>query len=507
MPPSADLLRHKTPDVLAAVDLGSNSFHLIVARNVGGQLVVIDKLREMVRLGQGVDERGQLDKVAARRAIACLERFGQRLAELHAGQVRAVGTNALRQAHGKAGFLKRAREALGHPIEIVSGREEARLIYAGVAHTSRPEPGRRLVVDIGGGSTEMIIGEGTEPLELESLRLGCVSMSAAAFPEGRMTARRFAAARIIAQQELEPVQERYRALGWDSALGSAGTARAVFEALREIQPRTTAITPEGCEALIATLCRVGDIRKLSLASVSEERRAVLPGGLAVLVEVLRQLGIREMRVADGGLREGLLYDMVGRLTDEDARERTVRSMQLRYHVDRPHAGRVEETALELLSGIRTASDLEDPQAAQALRWAARLHEIGLDVAHSGYHRHGAYLLDNADMPGFAREEQHLLARLVGAHRRKLSVEGLEKLIPPWNERALWLIVVLRLAVVLHRGRNANELPSPRLQRRGRSLALGFSARWLRRHPLTQADLQQEAEHLEAQGLRLRVVTD
>ncbi len=479
---------------------------MVVARHVDGQLVIIDRLREMVRLAEGVDEDGRLDKVVAARALACLQRFGQRIADMHADGVRVVGTNALRRARRKQSFLERAREAIGHPIEIIAGREEARLIYSGVAHTLPLDAGRRLVIDIGGGSTELIIGQGFEPLELESLHLGCVTMSAGHFADGKLSARRFAQARVAAQQELEPIQMAYRARGWDTVAGSSGTVRAIFEALRELDPQCTAITLSGMEKLIELLIRAGSNRLIPLATVNEERRTVFAGGLVILTEVFAQLGIRQMRVADGAMREGLLFDMMGRYTAEDARERTVRSMQQRYHVDLAQATRVEETAVEFLEQVRDAWQLDDPLAELALRWAARLHEIGLDVAHSGYHRHGAYLLENADMPGFAHEEQLLLARLVGAHRRKLVLEGVDDLIPPWDQLAERLILLLRLAVLLHRNRSGASLPALTLTPRGRTLELRFRLRALRDHPLTSADLQQEVEYLKAQSMRLRIFT-
>lgn len=497
---------HRVPDVLAAVDLGSNSFHMVVARHVDGQLVIIDRLREMVRLAEGVDEEGRLDKVVAGRALACLQRFGQRLADMRADSVRVVGTNALRRARRKQAFLERAREAIGHPIEIIAGREEARLIYSGVTHTLPLDAGRRLVVDIGGGSTELIIGQGFEPLELESLHLGCVSMSSRFFGDGKLSEKRFVRARVAAQQELEPIQARYRALGWDSAAGSSGSVRAIHDALRELDPQCTTITLDGLGALIQLLVRAGNTRAIPLASVDDERRIVFAGGLVILTEVFATLGIRQMRAADGAMREGLLYDMMGRYTAEDARERTVRSMQQRYHVDVAQAARVEDTVTGFLAQVRKVWQLEDPLAELALRWAARLHEIGLDVAHSGYHRHGAYLLENADMPGFAHEEQLLLSRLVGAQRRKLYFEGLDDLIPPWDRLAISLILILRLAVLLHRDRSGTPLPQITLTPRGRTLELHFRLRTLRDHPLTAADLQQEVEYLEAQGLRLRIFT-
>jgi exopolyphosphatase/guanosine-5'-triphosphate,3'-diphosphate pyrophosphatase len=492
------------PEVIAAVDLGSNSFHMVVARYSHGQLVIVDRLREMVRLAAGVGEDGRFDKEVAARALACLERFGQRLRDMHARSVRVVGTNALRIARRKQAFLERAREALGFPIEIVSGMEEARLIYSGVAHNLPNEPGRRLVVDIGGGSTELIIGEGYEPLELESLQIGCVGLSQRFFGDGRLSAKRIERARLAARLELEPIQQAFVRRGWERAVGSSGSVRAIGESIRELDPTANAITPQGLRRLLARLEQASHLRELRLDAVTDERRPVFPGAVAILVEIIDALGIAQMRQAEGALRDGLLYDMVGRLTDEDARDRTVGSMQRRYHVDLEQGARVEATALHFLELVKDAWSLSDPLAELALKWAARLHEIGLDVAHSGYHRHGAYLLQNADMPGFAREEQLLLAQLVGAHRRKLSLVGLEELIPPWDRLAIYLIVLLRLAVLLHRGRGTAALPNIEFAARTRALELKFPARWLRDHPLTVEDLQLEVGYLRSWAFRLRV---
>jgi exopolyphosphatase / guanosine-5'-triphosphate,3'-diphosphate pyrophosphatase len=492
------------PDVLAAVDLGSNSFHLVVARYSHGQLVVIDRMREMVRLGGGVGPDGRIDKQVAARALACLERFGQRLRDMHARSVRVVGTNALRISRRKQAFLERARDALGHPIEIISGMEEARLIYAGVAHTLPSEPGRRMVIDIGGGSTEVVIGEGYEPLLLESLKLGCVSLSQRYFAEERLSPKRFERARLAARVEIEPMQTRFLQQGWESVVGSSGTVRAIGECLQERNPELTSITAEGLDKLVESMMSVSHCRELKLDSLTEERRPVFPGGVVILAELFAALGIEQLRMAEGALRDGLLHDMVGRLTDEDPRARTVSSMERRYHVDLAQAARVEATALDFLSQVAESWELDDPHAELALKWAARLHEIGLDVAHSGYHRHGAYLLENADMPGFAREEQLLLARLVGAHRRKLTLDGVEDLIPPWDRRALYLMLLLRLAVLLHRGRSATALPPIELAARGRTLEMRFPARWLKDNALSVEDLHQEIEYLRTHEVKLRV---
>lgn len=477
---------------------------MVVARYSHGQLIIIDRLREMVRLGAGVEENGRIDKEVAARALGCLQRFGQRLRDMHADSVRVVGTNAFRVAHRKQAFLERAREALGHPIEIISGMEEARLIYSGVAHTMPSEPGRRLVADIGGGSTELIIGDGLTPLQLESLQMGCVSLSERFFRDGKISAKRVERARLAARQELEPVQAAFRRRGWEHCAGSSGTVRAIGEAIRELDPQALTITAAGLQRALKYISDAGHTRELRLTAITDDRRPVFPGGTVILAEIFEVLGVQEMRIADGAMREGLLYDMLGRFKNEDARDRTVRAMQKRYHVDEAQAERVCSTVLDFLGQTRETWKLEGPTADFALRWAAQLHEIGLDVAHSGYHRHGAYLLENADMPGFPREEQRLLARLVGGHRRRLNLEGVEELLPPWDSKVLYLIVLLRLATLLHRGHSSAALPAIELNATPKSLEVQFPAKWLREHPLTSADLQQEFEYLRDAGFRLRV---
>ncbi len=477
---------------------------MVVARYSHGQLAILDRLREMVRLAEGLDEDGRLDKSVSTRALACLERFGQRLRDMKAESVRVVGTNTLRKAHRKQAFLERARGALGHPIEIISGIEEARLIYLGVANTMPNDPGKRLVIDIGGGSTELIIGEGFNPLKLESLYMGCVSMSLEHFRDGKISDKRLRRARMVARLELEPVQAAFRSQGWQHAVGSSGTIRVIAEILRRFEPSATTITPEGLERLIHESIEAGHVREIGLAEVTPERAPVFPGGLAILAELFEVLEIEHMRVAEGALREGLLYDMIGRLTDEDARARTVRAMEQRYHVDAEQAARVEATALDFLRQVAGAWGITDPLAELAIGWASRLHEIGLDVSHSQYQKHGAYLLEYADMPGFPREEQRLLACLVAGHRRKIALDVCQDLIPPWDNKAEMLILVLRLAVLMHRGRSSAQLPPIELLPRGRALTVEFPRGWLKDHALTIADLQQEVDYWKAIDYRLRV---
>ncbi len=494
--------RRAVPDVLAAVDLGSNSFHMVVARHSHGQLVILDRLREMVRLAAGLSDSDRLDDEASARALRCLERFGQRLRAMHADSVRVVGTNALRRAKRKRWFLERARAALGHPIEIISGLEEARLIYSGVAHTSPMSTDKRLVMDIGGGSTEIVIGEGFNPLLLESLSVGCVGLAASYFDDGKISEKRFERARTAVRLELEPVLESYRKLGWQQACGSSGTVRVIGDVLRRLYPDEPMITLGNLRKLADRVIAAGHVQELGLPDVDAERAPVFPSGLAILLEVAESLQIERMRIAEGAMREGLLYDLMGRFTDEDARVRSVRAMEKRYHVDSAQADRVEQTALALLEQVTDAWKLDEPLAEMALGWAARLHETGLDIAHSKYQRHSAYLLQNADMPGFPREEQLLLSVLVGAHRRQLSLESVEDLLPPWDRRCEFLIVILRLAVLLHRGRSPQPLPEARLRVKGRVVTLELPARWMKEHPLTLEDLEQEKHYLKDAGFRL-----
>jgi exopolyphosphatase / guanosine-5'-triphosphate,3'-diphosphate pyrophosphatase len=310
-------------------------------------------------------------------------------------------------------------------------------------------------------------------------------------------------ARTAAQLEFEPITARFRRSEWDSAFGASGTMRAVSDVLLARGAPNGDITRDGVEWMVEECLRAGSVGKLKLPGVTADRQEILPGGLAIMVEAFEMLDIESLRVADGALREGLLYDLLGRMTDEDARVRSVRAMEGRFHVDTAQADRVEASALGFLRQVREAWGLEEPLAELMLRWASRLHEIGLDIAHAHYHRHGAYLLEHADMPGFPREEQRLLSVLVGGHRRRLTIEPRESLVPPWHVKSEFMVVLLRLAVLLNRGRGPKSLPRIDLEARGRSLVVGFPKGWLAEHPLTAADLEQEVEYLRDAGFRLR----
>ncbi|MDE2343643.1 MAG: exopolyphosphatase [Betaproteobacteria bacterium] len=486
--------------VIAAVDLGSNSFRLEVSRVVEGHPYTLDALKEPVRLAAGLLPDKTLSESSQQRALACLERFGERLRGVPRDAVRAVGTNALRVAKNAPQFLKRAEAVLGAPIEVIAGHEEARLIYIGVTHSMPRASGRRLVVDIGGGSTEFIIGRGYTPQHLESLYMGCVSFSARYFPGGKVTAKGFRAAQLAAAAEMQVLARRFRAPHWDHAVGSSGTARALAELLEQNGFAGQGITKDGLAFLRGQLLAAGDVSRLGLQGLRPERAPVLPGGMAIMCSVFDELGIARMQTTESGLREGVLYELLGRIEHQDIREATVQAFAQRYQADPGQARRVGRLALTLYR--QAASPDSFRQYGAYLRWAAELHEIGMSIAHGGYHRHSAYIIDNADMPGFSKPEQALIGGLLQGQRGRLAKVA-NRVTGPEG----WLLLLcLRLAVLVHRDRSDFPVPRLRLQVRARGFSLAVSGAWLSRNALTQANLESEMRHWEDVGLALRLET-
>ena len=487
-------------DTFAALDLGSNSFHLVIARREpGGSIVVVDRLREMVRLAAGLDADNRLCPEVRARALDCLRRLGERLRELPSANVRVVGTNTLRKARDSQDFLAEAEAALNHPVEIVSGMEEARLIYLGVAQ-SLAQDGRRLVMDIGGGSTEFIVGEGLEPLHKASLHMGCVSHSQVHFGDGRITRKAFDKAELAARREIEPIEAHFRELAWHAALGASGTIKAIAETLEESGWASGAITQAGLKRLRKKMIKAGSVAGLQLPGVKPERYPVFAGGVAILRAAFEALGIEEMRVADGALREGILVDLPGRLEHADPRHGSVERLAQRFHADAAQARRVADLAEHLFAQAKRPWALGEEDYWH-LQWAARLHEIGLDIAYSSSHKHAAYITANTDLAGFAHDEQRRLATLVRAWRRKFPSGQIAAF--PAAQRLRYLAVLLRLAAVFHRGRRDTPLPDIDLHVDGDSIALRFPGEWLESHPLTQADLEEEAALLQPAGFALR----
>jgi exopolyphosphatase/guanosine-5'-triphosphate,3'-diphosphate pyrophosphatase len=487
-------------ETLAAVDLGSNSFHCQVARVVGDQIYPLDNLREPVRLGAGVGPDKLLDEAAQDRAIACLHRFGERLRGFDRRAVRAVGTNSLRVAKNARSFLKRAQDALGFPIEVIAGREEARLIFIGVQHGLPPTRDERLVVDIGGGSTEFIVGSRFKPARLASLYMGCVSYSMRYFPEGRLTRAAFKRAELAARNELQPIASEFSSKQREQAIGSSGTARALAEIAQANGFGDGTITPAALDRLRASLTRAGDTGHLVLTDVKPDRVPVLPGGLAILSAVLSELRIERMTVASGGMREGLLYDLLGRVHRNDMRDVTVAQFMQRYHVDAPQARRVCALAQDLYRKLAASDRDFDETDALRLGWAAKLHEIGISVAYSGYHKHSAYILEKADMPGFSRDEQAQLALLVLAHRRSIrKIHARLEGAVDWRS-----VLALRLAVLFYRGRTDSALPPIQPKAEGRKFRVTVDPDWLARNPLTATALREETLEWDRIGIELRV---
>lgn len=484
------------PEQVAAVDLGSNSFHMVVARPAHGRLQLVDRLRERVALAEGLDAQGRLTPEATERALACLDRFKQRLGQMPRAAVRAVGTSALRQAKNSRGFLRAARERLGYPIDVVGGLEEARLIYLGVSHTHGDLPARRLVIDVGGGSTECILGEGFTALVSDSFRMGCIGYSRRYFADGSITRAAMRHARLEATVELQDVAKRYRELGWDGCLGASGTVQAVHELLASNDSLTEdgwspsdGIRPRHLRNLRRLLIERGHAEALDLPGLSPDRAPVLAGGVAILSGVFDSFGIEELHPAQGALREGLLYDLLGRIRHEDVRDTTIQSLSKRYHLDATHAARVRVTAAMLLEAVREAWQLESPGTSQVLAWAAQLFELGLSIAYSGHHKHGAYIVAHADLPGFTSGDQELLSALLLNHRRKTRKSTFEDLPDP--RTAERLCCLLRLAVLLHRSRSPDPLPALDVRASEDGLELGFPEGWLEEHSLTAANLAEE----------------
>jgi exopolyphosphatase/guanosine-5'-triphosphate,3'-diphosphate pyrophosphatase len=481
---------------------------MIVARTVGkGQLQVLDRLREAVQLAAGLNNNQHLSEAAQKRALACLARFGERLRNFPPWAIRAVGTNALRRAENANEFLTKAHVALGHPVEIIAGDEEARLIYLGVSHALDFDKARRLIIDIGGGSTELIIGGGAEEgcyRYQESIEMGCVHHSRQFFPQGVIRESFMQRAEVAARSMLQGIEQQFRYLGWEEAVGASGTIRAIARVIAaQGWCGRGMITAESLKMLTHLLIDAEHVKNLRFKELDPERRPVFPGGVAVLKGAFESLGIKRMVVSDGALREGLLYDLVSPIRQESVRDHTIARLAQRYRIDQSHSSRVKDTAMQLLKAVAFEWEFGKEHFSR-LAWAAILHEIGLILSHSQYHKHGAYLLTYGDMPGFSHQEQQILAFLVRGHRRKLPVAKLNLLPKELRQSTLRLCLLLRLAVLLNRSRSPTDLPRLIFKVEQRILKVNFPTGWLAQHPLTASDLAQEAIYVKAGGYHLKI---
>lgn len=490
-------------DVVATVDLGSNSFHLLVARIQHGEMRPVHAHRERVQLAAGL-KKNRLEQAAIARGLDCLRQFRQILDAACPANIRVVGTNTLRAAKNAGDFVNEAEAILGQPLEIISGIEEARLIYLGVAHTLADDQQSRLVLDIGGGSTELVIGRRFQSHLLDSLYMGCVSYRERFFPDGRLSIKCFQKAYQSAYLEVLKVRDPFLRQGWQEAVGSAGSLNAVSAVLRE-QTDSGLITAAGLARLRDQVCEAGHIDKLkSFSALKPHRRSTFPASIAISMALFDGLGIETMRVSPGGLREGLVYDLMGRMAHEDVRERTILAMQERAGVNPTNAERVATFARVLLEQVRKPWSLSDADG-ELLLWAAQVHEVGLSIAHSQFHKHGQYLIENADLPGFSRTWQKQLGILVRGHRRKFPVTLFDAFPNHQILRLQRLCILLRLAVLFKYVVSIEGEPRFQLDVEDGCLTLEFDKGWLDQHPLTMAELEQEQRHLKAAGFKLSII--
>ncbi|MEK5755430.1 exopolyphosphatase [Acinetobacter variabilis] len=450
-------------ELLAAIDMGSNSFHLAIARVDHGEVKKVASMSEKVQLAAGLDENKNLTEAAQQRGLACLARFVGRLGSVQPNRLRIVATNALRQAKNGHEFIQKAAEILPKPIEIIAGREEARLIYLGVSHTM-PNTGRRLVVDIGGGSTELIIGEEFEPIHTESVQMGCVTFTKKFFADGEITYKAFDKAVTAARKEISGIANTYKSAGWDAVVGSSGTIKACRQICVNMgwSNDKEQLTREGLEKLKDKLFKYKHVSDMEFEGLKDDRRAVLPAGIAILYAVFDVLNIPHLVYSDGALREGVMYDLLGRFKHEDIRDRSVHALIGRYNADAKQAERVVQTAQELFDDVAADLGLYSEDS-DLLRRAAYLHEIGLAISHSGYHRHGAYLLQHSDIAGFSQVDQNYLSHLVAHHRRKLRADAKHDVMKVGGTKLLQLCLLLRLAVLVNHSRSDEMLPAIELK--------------------------------------------
>lgn len=488
---------------VAAIDLGSNSFHMVVAKVIDQDLQLVSRHKQRVRLAAGLDAQKNLDNASIERGLECLAIFAERLQGFDQQNVRIAATHTLRQANNAHIFLQRAREVLPFPIEIIPGIEEARLIYLGVAHT-QPESDSKLVVDIGGGSTEMIIGGGFEPELINSKQMGCVSYTKRFFANGKLSKKNFAKAMLAAEQKMESLAYRYKKRGWDIAFGSSGTIKAIREVLIGLGFEDGLITGKRLDKLISVLCDWETIEEIELSGLTPERKPVFAAGVAILSAIVNSLKVTEIHFSEGALREGLLFEMEDSFKRSDIRMRTTENLANKHLVDLEHAAKIKGQATEFLQqvhkdlGIKKSSELFD-----LLEWSALLHEVGLSISLQAFHRHSAYILRNTYMPGFNREQQRVLAMLVRFQRKALKLHEMEEFTLFKKKHIVGLIRILRLAILVNGQRNDEPLPELKLSIDGDKWSLtSQDENWLEANKLLDADLTSEQEYWLAAGWEL-----
>lgn len=490
-------------ETYAAVDLGSNSFHLLIARREHGELRVLDRIREMVRLRGGLDHEGNLDQEVQQRALACLSRFGQRLRGIPVGNRRAVGTQTFRRLKYAEEFLQASEQALECPVDIIAGREEARLIYLGVTQWVAGRRQKQLVMDIGGGSTELIIGDGHDPLEMESLQFGCVAVTSQFFADGNITEKALKKAQRAVAAELQELQHRYRTAGWKIAIGSSGTIRSAANICEINGWCRSGITSKALETLKQKALSFNTIADINIDGLSEARKPVFIGGLAIMLACFETLGIKRLVVSHYALREGLLQDQIGRLEHRDPRDKAIKALMSRFAVDAAQVVRVRRTALGLFDKVSSDAGLDDTHR-DLLVWATELHEIGLSLSHVSYQQHSAYLVEASDLAGFSRQEQLFLAALVGFQRRDIPSSYSARLPVRLHGALSVTLLCMRLSWIFCRTREDEAIPEFDIKLDHARVRLILPPVWMDNHPLTMNDLEYEVSALQSIGLQLEL---
>lgn len=500
------LIDNKHSRCIAAIDLGSNSFHMVVARVFDQHLQLVSRHKQKVRLGDGLDEHNFLSETAIERGLDCLEVFAERLADFELDDVRVVATHTLRKAKNAKDFLEQAKPLFPFPIEVISGQEEARIIYNGVEHTQAASESK-LVIDIGGGSTEIVTGQGFSPKMMRSLPMGCVSFTQRFFADGELTSQHFSDAYTAATRLLMPLIEKYKKASWGVAFGSSGTAKSIKEVLIGLGFADGLITPQRLTYLKNHLCEFLSSKELNLSGLSDERKPVFAAGVTILSAAIDTLNINELHFSDGALREGVLYDMEDRFKDIDVRTRTAETLVSRYHVELVHSQKVKAVAVELLKQAQ-------PQVTTAITnelydligWAALLHEVGQSIAFQGYHRHSAYLLKHTTMPGFNTEQQRLISTLVRHQRKAIKRQDLPELSLFSPQQITLLIRILRLAILLNRQRNQALVPDTTLtiEQEDNWGLKGSNSDWLAQNQLLEYELKEEQQRWQNAGWSLKI---
>ena len=488
---------------VAALDIGSNSFHLVVARIVAGSVQILHKVKQKVRLADGLSADGELSVEAQQRGLDTLAIIAESLQDFAPESVRVVATHTLRKASNAKAFLQEAKKVFPFPIEIISGAEEARLIYQGVAHTNH-QLGQRLVIDIGGGSTEFIIGEGFETKILRSLQMGCVSYTNKYFKHGELKSKAFAKAITAAQQELEMIDKKFNQIGWQFCIGTSGTIKSIIELASQLDStnRENSVSLSDLTTLMNLCCAAGNSKDLKLQDLSDDRRPVFAAGLSILIAIFKSLGISEMTYSPAALREGVLYEMGDQLAQTDIRQRSADSLATRYDVDIEQAKRVLNTTMHLYQQIRKSWDINHPELKSLLGWSALLHEVGIQINTRGVQRHSGYILQNIDLPGFGQEQQNLLATLVRFHRKKIRTGDIPEFTLLQQQQVYKLLVLLRLGILLNIKRQDDILPEIEISVDNKTINLGFPPDWLAQKPVFSADLDREVEYLKEIDMKL-----